>query len=83
MDIVMGWLGNVPWGTIGAAALTFGIGYLAKQADYSKAVDTLADVADLANDLVKAQADGKVSAEETTEILNDIKHIVSDYAVKP
>lgn len=81
MDI-FGWLGNIPWGAVLAAALTFAVGYLAKHAVYTKAVDTLADVADLANDFVKAQADGKVSSEEMSEILNDIKHIVSDYAAK-
>jgi len=82
METIMGWLGDVPWTTVGATVLTFAVGFLMKQSGYSKAVDTLADVADLVNDYVKAQADGKVDAAETQELVNDIKHIVSDYAGK-
>lgn len=82
MENILGWLGNIPWGTVIAAGLTFIVGFLAKQAMYAKVLDTLVDLADLVSDYSKAQADGKVDSDEAKELLADIKHIVSDYAAK-
>ena len=82
MEQILSWLGNLPWGTIISAGLTFVVGFLLKQAMYKKLLDTLVDLADLVTDYNKAQADGKVDSAEAQELMGDIKHIISDYAGK-
>lgn len=78
----MGWLGHIPWVSVISAVLTFAVGFFAKQALYTKALDTLGDIADLIVDYKNAQADGKIDPVESQGLIDDIRHIVSDYAVK-
>lgn len=71
--------GSMNWLAIGAAAVTFIVGFLLKQSIYSKLKDSMKDIEELVHDFNEGNADDKWTKEELEEVIGDIKHIVSDY----
>lgn len=77
-DIFLG----INWMAVLSALLTFGVGYLIRNAAYAKAKDTLKDIEELVHNFNQAQEDDKWTAEEMAKVIGTIKHIASDYGIK-
>lgn len=79
MDIVMGWLSNIDWTTVVAAAVSFIIGLGVIKPKLSKAVAIIGDLADLLSEMKKSLEDGKLTTEEANSIIKEANELIAEF----